>query len=569
MSVAACARIPGLSALRKLALDYASPFLALCFALAIFFVLKYFVITSPPLSSLYTNPHPSTFLFRMAVVLLLALACSGIRMSALELPLQRFLRVLIPVVGIYVFAAGPVAVPADTAHKVGIAALIALAWAALPLAVLAWWRPAFLLPLVALLLWQKQWLAVMNDGYSVSPTDYMPLFDTVLLTLAAIGTLKGLVYIEPWQCLERRRQDAGVMNPLMFVFMATIAIHLSNYFHSGTAKIFLDGGPLSWVLENRTDMLSHVTWELGFMPLAAWPFLGGLALAALAPPVVQIVNALTLASQLLAPLAAISRRLLIFILLFFDLQHITIYLLTGIAFWKWVALNAAFAVALVRWERPRTPVPLVLVMVFLSTVVLVLPEVRLPGYRLIERGQPFFFTARLGWYDSPAANNLYLTALLQDGREVKVPSNYFLSYSILFAQQRMSGLVAGMWPTGTWGATGKYDIMKGGLDCDLPLTTTAADGETREKFIDFVRRQHVHSLARADANGHLAYDIYPHHVWSNPALYREFAALDLRQITGFRLNFETVCADWSGGERRTKLISHQTIDIPLDEDHGR
>ena len=276
-----------------------------------------------------------------------------------------------------------------------------------------------------------------------------------------------------------------------------------------------------------------------------------------------VINTLTLFPQLLCPLAAFSRRALIVALLYFDLQHTVIFVLTGIAFWKWVALNTACVIALTRWQVQRTPVPVALTMMLLSIFVLYMPTLKFHDWRPDFGGTQLFFTARLGWYDSPATNHIYLTAKLEDGRELRVPTNYFLSHSIFLAQQRQSSLVGNMFPTGTWGTTMSHEDMNLALKCELPLTSPPESGEKLQNFISFIKAHHAEILRRAGDDGKLAYNFYPHHIWSNPLLYREFAALDFRQIHSFRLTFEALCTGWSEGQRQIKPVSTQSYDIML------
>lgn len=558
------ARLPQRDTLLELWTTHRAQLAALALAMLGFFFIKYHLVAAGDYASATTDPNPQTFPLRAGLLCLLTLLGLKVRSADLDVPVRRFLRVLGVVIGFYAFTSAPTLLAGDRPHAELVTGLVWLGWAAPALVVLAWWRPVALLPLVALMFWQKSWMALFNAGNSVSSTDYLPLFDTVLLLLSALLVLAYLPRLALWRRLEAERVEARAISPQMLVFFALIGIHLSNYFHSGVAKIVLDGGPLRWLLENRTDYLAHTAWELGILPLAAWPALAGAVLALLQPPMVQVINALTLFPQLFSPLAVLSRRTMIGFLLFFDLQHLGIAVLTGVFFWKWIALNTAFVVALARWPEKRLPPVVGLLVAALSMVVLVVPGIVLPGgYRISNWGQPLFFTARLGWYDTPAVNHAYATAILDDGRELRVPTNYFLAFSLSAAQQDYANVLPHMWPTGTFGTTVSYEQMKLGLACRQQLTDVVHPVLDPSHLVRFTRERHAEALALAGADGQLAYDLYPHHIWSNPLLYRDFAGLDLRRIKAFRWSIEAVCVDWSGGARHTRVINQQQVEVPL------
>ena len=56
-----------------------------------------------------------------------------------------------------------------------------------------------------------------------------------------------------------------------------------------------------------------------------------------------------------------------------------------------------------------------------------------------------------------------------------------------------------------------------------------------------MREHHAYIVSHADADGRYAYDLYPHHIWSNPALYRDFSSMDKRRIVEYRFVTDFVC----------------------------
>lgn len=83
----------------------------------------------------------------------------------------------------------------------------------------------------------------------------------------------------------------------------------------------------------------------------------------------------------------------------------------------------------------------------------------------------------------------------------------------------------------------------------------------RERALDFsslegfVLRHHEWGIHHADASGLVHYDRFPHHVWSNPWLFEEFAQLDKREVAGFRVVVESKCLTWKDGRLSQQVVS--------------
>ena len=57
----------------------------------------------------------------------------------------------------------------------------------------------------------------------------------------------------------------------------------------------------------------------------------------------------------------------------------------------------------------------------------------------------------------------------------------------------------------------------------------------------YIRQHHSYVLSRVDEDGRFSYDLYPHHIWSNPLEYNDFSELDKRRITAYVFVSELVC----------------------------
>jgi len=89
------------------------------------------------------------------------------------------------------------------------------------------------------------------------------------------------------------------------------------------------------------------------------------------------------------------------------------------------------------------------------------------------------------------------------------------------------------------------------------------DSELWQRFERFVREHHAYVLAHADAGGRLDYDLYPHRVWSNPALYRDFAGLDKRRIGSYVLVTDYVCVGYDEQGLTRRILGSDSRAIAL------
>jgi hypothetical protein len=160
-----------------------------------------------------------------------------------------------------------------------------------------------------------------------------------------------------------------------------------------------------------------------------------------------------------------------------------------------------------------------------------------------------FWVASLGWWDTRAFNHERFFAMLDDGTEIEVPSNYWGSLSIHYAQARVTREKAeGFFPTGTFGIALNQRIMERANRCDYQFESEKSRRVLKElveapnsQVIQNVRLHHRYVLEKADEKGLLSYDFYPHHIWSMPWSFDEFKTLDKRRIKAYRYVVEASC----------------------------
>ena len=469
--------------------------------------------------------------------------------------------------GIYAFLlGGNIAVAATAAHEalaisIGPAMRIGVVLAAL-FGALSIWRPSFaVLPFVVVTL-HKDLTRSLSGATNMGSSDYLPLVEVGFFL--AVG-LCALAFMR--RSMLRLGGRGRVLDPAWagaLLLAVAIGAHLGNYFMSGVAKVGLDGGPLSWVLENPTASLMLAGYNLGTAPLAAFPAIFD-ALHATLDALEIPLNVATLAAQVLCFLAFLHRRALIGFALFFDAMHIAIFLLTGAMFVTWIVLNSLIVAAVV-----RTPPS------FFR------PSVILTGMIVTVLGHQVFWNAELGWYDGRQVRHAYFTAIDADGEEHRVPHSFFResSYLLLGRQfgykehTRPSSHV----PTSSWGQIGIHispsaeygltnrEVMERARQCTAPAPNAGPDVDYDEDAVAaFIRGQHRRALTYREAGRTNRYHAYPHHHLAMPYLFRGFDALDPAAVVAYRYVVETVCLDATPeGLDRQVLLRTASERIPVD-----
>lgn len=405
-------------------------------------------------------------------------------------------------------------------------------------------RPVFAIVPAAHVLSFKQ-LAGDALGVRISATDWIPLVDLALLIcggLAAISLLRahGPAIARRWAA----RQD--VARASLVFFLMAVAVHLANYFHSGLAKIVLDGGLWFWVLNNPTEVLSLHAWTYGFLPTAHWPDLTRFVVER-ATEARPLINALTLSAQIGVIIALWRRAHLIALTLFYDLTHIAIFLVSGIFFWKWILLNLVLVAALRRLRFARIGAPAALAMTALPIA-----------------SPALFRVAKLGWYDTPAITGVRLYALDADGRRYEVPTNFFGAASVTAAQHRLGRPEPGHFPTSTWGTAYDVATFRAATDCTLSPDDGWIMRADIDRIANVVQAVDLWTRRRADGGPRPDHDLYPHHIFSNPWLFEDFKNLPPDQVVSYVYVVTSSCVMMTPDGPVSRTVRRDEHAIPLD-----
>ena len=411
-----------------------------------------------------------------------------------------------------------------------------------PLCLLGLWRPS--LGALGMLgaMWQRDSLSSIF-GASLSQTEFWPLPELVLFLVISAGIANRLSCAKytsaAFKLLPIEVKNRSIsMTFLEKMAIVAIAIHFSNYFWSGVKKLFLGENLFSWVLMNETWNLTLVADIMGQLPIAFNPDLTSTAIL-LAQKYVVYLNLFTIITQLAAIFAGFKVKQMIWLTLLFDISHIGIWLLSGIFFYKWIILNLAIVVALAHIREKIIPKEMTIIFV-----------------GMVFCAPALFFVAALGWWDTRAYNHEQFFAITNDGKEYAIPTNYWGSFSVHYAQsRRIRDKSDGFWPTGTSAIIFGQDNMIKANECNFKLPSPDEKDIVDKVFstdenpvTNHVRLHHQYIIENVDSDGLINYDLHPHHIPSNPINFREFSALDKRTIIAYRYVNEAICIKFNNGK---------------------
>ena len=473
-------------------------------------------------------------------------------------PLATITRGCVGAIVVFLIVEPPVLTLANPASA-DAAFYVDMAWAvAIGLGVLAAWRmPSFAIP-AAFYAVSVKYLADDISYFYVSTLDIRYVVDSAMFGAGMICVVRLIDRAETWRGLPilsapyfrdywlRSRETVLTASAMM-----AIGFHLGNYFWSGVAKVALDGGVLSWVLENPTHYGLLNAFEKGSLPSAAWPWLTD-PLYSLLGQGVQLMNAAVVAAQLLSIVLVFRIRWLLLLTYFYDLFHLGIYVFGGLFFWPWVWNNLVIVAALRRYQvRPLGPVP----------------KLAAVAGILLGASPQLADAARLAWYDVADVRTSHFEVETVDGSRTRVPLSFFMTHAY--------GVSHGAFDVGSadrhygftlWGSAYRHERLKADGACAMPTgETTGRDDEARyrERMRAFIRAHHAKMLERAERLGHQNFYYRAHHHPSNPLLYTDFNALDLKSVARYVAVTQSVCLRLDQGKlaRTVRAVSEYPIDV--------
>lgn len=481
------------------------------------------------------------------------------RIRYVDIPkfLSLFIRVIAAVVTVQVFFDSIDATPGiPNLIDFGSSPLFASSLVvALLVGAAAIWRPVFAIPLFGYYLMFR--LAIVNHiGIEVVETDYVGMIETGLFS--AIG---AMVVVCACQWPAARRVFASFIGEngntgdvaslpdireqaLSLVWAIMVGAHLRNYLFSGLAKLAAGGSqPLTWLFHNNTAISILMGLERGDNPLSRAPWLLQGVWDGITAHMVAL-NILVLGGQLLAPLGALNRRILIALTIFYDLFHVGVYFTLGALFFYWILINALIFTTSGYLPGKKLTLPMSIAM--LLTMAL--------------GGKPFY-TNHLGWLDGPKIASVQISAETRDGRTVNVPGPFFGIYAYNIAQDRLY-LPPGSFPRRTGGNTQNLEDWHDAMTCG-PMVNPHADDEFSLGAVQrMIAGADQYARERPWFKNWNTYYFYPHHMVPNPFEYRAFNDLKMRDIVAYDYRVDSVCLSLKGGKLQRDVRKSWSIRVP-------
>jgi len=418
-------------------------------------------------------------------------------------------------------------------------------WLALISAVAALFRPTFII-FPMLFIFQSKHLAYMFTGIPITGTDYLPVIEIGML-LGIISFVYSLALKSPNLNISKNTFKYKNIQYFDLAIILCVSIHFGNYFYSGLYKLLLEGGIASWVQTNKTYYLLLNAYTSGHLPISHYQELFKYVYEFYRDNYI-LSNLFIVVSQLISLIILYRIRWACALIILYDIIHLIIFITTGIFFWKWILLNILLVISLSKINIKVLPIS-IFALAILCTLT----------------ARTLFFTAKLAWYDTPALNDAHIIAVSNEGKEYRAPSNYFLDTSVTYAQQRVGWPYIGHFPTKTFGTTYTTQIKTNAERCNFSDSSDIDQSLNLDTLKRHLTRHHAYILKHIDINGLLNYDIYPHHIWSNPKEFNDFYKLDKRNINHYKFIINSVCNSYEDGAVLSKLISSSEYIININE----
>ena len=429
--------------------------------------------------------------------------------------------------------------------------------------VAAIFRPAFAIIIALIFAMQKELVVSMAGGLP-GFSHYLVIVDTMVFVAVAIvaiviARMSAEYLLGTEKSAELRREDR-----LDFYFLTAmciaIGVHFGNYFLSGIGKALLDGGLISWILENKTQYTMLAGYNLGSAPLSFYNPLFGFAFESMDRGYV-LLNILVLLSQTFCFIAFFRKKLMIAWVLFFDIMHVTIFVLTGALFIHWIALNFLLVLSVSKMPANLAPRPALIAGVVATLI-----------------GHFAFNTMQMAWYDNRQIRDAGFVAIYEDGTEARVPPSYFRESAYGFynrwfrlppgtaegAEAPNGSMASADWPaqTAAWGQVDKIALMRQGEACQLPERPSSANriDFDLEAVKAYIKARHSWAIDRIENGKPLRYHLFPHDHFSMPWRFKNFDQSDVNDIVSYYYRVETICLSWQNGELNREVLTQATTE---------
>lgn len=378
---------------------------------------------------------------------------------------------------------------------------------------------------------------------SISSTDWFLPWLTLFTLIAAFSILNLL------EANSARNDNSAPQSRDRITALAwfSLALMVSSYFYSGVKKLFLGDSLLDWILNNPTQYLVGHAQSIGLVPLygevtsALWQ--GTLDFLVL-PGVIIVLNAITVLTQIGSPAAFLNPRARSFIIFLLELEHVAIFLLTGIFFYKWIAIMLLVGIILHREKLFKIP-----------ETIWHKGMMTLAVGALSLSAAPFLQMPILGWWDSALLLRVERNVSVAESRvEVSLPPSLALQYSLTIAQSRdvpyLDWIPAELQKNKSLGAVPtKPASMTAEKACSNPSMLIPSSPLKKEQ-VTAVSRAIKEGLGVAPyANDVSRAFWFPHHTWTGVRSLRPFESVRVLQFGDIEESLVITCIDETLGSQ--------------------
>lgn len=422
-------------------------------------------------------------------------------------------------------------------------------WPAVAFAAVGALRPSMAYAPAMYLLLSRE-AAPLISGYNISTLDIRFMMDMAMF-LGVSASILGLLKLSRSQVRLDDHETKVLEQCLAF---SAIGMHLANYLWSGYAKFMLGPTPVTWIVENPTATAIPMGIYKGVSPFGQWPMFAQYLYDTFtfsAP----ISNFFVASIQLAAGIVVFRMLLLRIATLFYDALHIGIYIFGGLFFWPWVWNNVSVLYAV----KGKT-----------DADVSIYPRICCVAVMVLGMSSKLGDAAFLAWFDTPRVRASIIEIHDKSTDEwIRLPTSYFLSHSYAMSHGYFGHAMREGHFSPSVGGTKSYDQFLLRDECIAPKSYDRIEqpeefDQRLQRFDRFVQAHHRKMLARADENGQVSIYLRGHHHPSNPLLYTEFSALDLRDVDAYRYLDISACLTMSDGKVHEQLVKKDEHVIEID-----
>lgn len=398
-------------------------------------------------------------------------------------------------------------------------------------------NPVLLLPGLSLVFVYKEGIRydAPSIDLAVSTTDWFLPWVALFTLIASFSILNALE-----ECREHSTPRGKPPHELMKTLAwFSLALMVSSYFYSGVKKLLLGEHLFSWIIHNPTQYLVAHAETKGLVPIVgdAEAEIWQATLAALSfSGVVIVINALTVLTQLGALAVFAGPRLRTLLIFLLEVEHFAIFFLTGIFFYKWIAVLLLLG-AILRGQKLSAR----LASGNIDKV--------FAGYGVLALGvAPILQMPILGWWDSPMLLRIERSVIpSQSLSGVPIPPSLALHYSLPIAQSRdipnLEWIPAVFQKNSALGAVPSREASHFAREiCLDPGILVPPSTLTSEKVIEVSEKIMGRLSIVPYAEDLSKSSWFPHHVWNGASSVSPFVSFGVNQISRIEEDLVVTCA---------------------------